>query len=283
MNSVPNFHTHTGYCDGKGAAETYVLSAIAKNQSAIGFSGHAPVPFESWWNMKEDDFDKYLYEISALKTKYGKEIEIYKAVEADYIQGLVSPADFSQLNLDYVIGSIHYLFPSAAEKPWDFVISPKIFEQGLTEYYQNDITNLVKHYYKASCEMIEDGGFEIIGHCDQIGKFNFDNKYFSPLAAFHTQAIDEMLELIAQKNIIVEINTRGKLKNNSEEFYPTLNILKKCKRMNINIILSADAHTPQETDSFLYEAATVAKNAGYQELMIFKNTTFEQVGIENFC
>jgi histidinol-phosphatase (PHP family) len=282
MSKIPNYHTHTNYCDGKAKAEEFILAAIEKQQPAIGFSGHAPVPFESWWNMTQENFQKYQAEIQHLKAKYTDKIEVYLAVEADFLAGKVSPANFATLPLDYIIGSIHYLQPESADSPWDFIISPKIFEDGLKNFYNSDIKKLVKDYYDASCKMIESGGFQTIGHCDQIGKFNFDNKYFSENEPFYQNYLNEMLNLISEKNTIVEINTRGRLKNLSEEFYPSLQTLKLCKEKNIRIMLSADAHTPQETDSFLDEAAEVALRAGFETVEIFENGSFKPVRIQNF-
>jgi len=281
MSKIPNFHTHTNYCDGKARAEEFIKAALDKQQPAIGFSGHAPVPFDSWWNMSEENFRIYQTEIRELKTKYADQIAVYMGIEADYVAGKVSPADFAPLPLDYIIGSIHYLQPERAETPWDFVISPKIFEDGLFNFYDGNIKFIVKDYYKASCEMIETGGFQIIGHCDQIGKFNFKNKYFSENEHFYQTYLNEMLNLISEKNIIVEINTRGRLKNLSEEFYPSLQTLKLCKQKKIRIMLSADAHTPPETDSFLHEAAEVAQRADYTNVEIFENGTFKSVSISD--
>ena len=55
-----NFHCHTQYCDARANAEEFVISAIEKGFKKLGFSGLAPIPFRSAWNMDEENFDNYL-------------------------------------------------------------------------------------------------------------------------------------------------------------------------------------------------------------------------------
>lgn len=279
---IPNFHSHSRFCDGKKELEDYVRAAAEKNQKAFGFSTHAPVPFESWWNINAKDYPLYLKEIKRLKQKYKSKIELYTGIEADYIKGIASPSDFKKDGLDFIIGSIHYLKPARAEKAWDFVISPKTFERGLKAYYRGNIRELIRDYFRASCEMTEAGNFHIIAHCDQIRKFNKGSKYFAEDEKFYRKHVYELLELCAQKDIIVEINTRGRLKNLSDDFYPSDTALKFCKEKGIRIMLSADAHRPEEADSYLQEAALTAQNAGYDEITILKNGKFQAAALSDY-
>ena len=69
-----NFHTHTNFCDGADEPENYVISAISKNIAALGFSGHAPVPFDNTWSTKQDKIDEYFNTIDYLKNKYKHQI-----------------------------------------------------------------------------------------------------------------------------------------------------------------------------------------------------------------
>ena len=69
MNKYYNYHTHTNYCDGSEEPENYIISAISKNMAALGFSGHAPLPFENTWATKHDKIDEYFTTIENLKNK----------------------------------------------------------------------------------------------------------------------------------------------------------------------------------------------------------------------
>jgi histidinol-phosphatase (PHP family) len=274
-----NYHTHSHFCDGAGKPEEYVEQAIRKNMSSLGFSGHATVPFASGWNMKNDTFLQYISEIRTLKEKYREQIPLFLGIEADFIEGIQSITDFKKYELDYIIAAVHYLKPQTAEKPWDFIISPRIFGEGLEKYFENDIRKLIKYYYTQMNVMIETGGFDIVAHIDQVGKFNQNNRYFSEETPFYKDAYKETIRLCAEKEIIVEINTRGRLKKLTTDFYPAFDFIKECRLNNVQIILSADAHRPEEVDSFLSEALVHIKSAGYKEIMNYENGKFVPVEI----
>ena len=41
-----NLHAHTFYCDGKNNAEDYILTAIEKEFTSVGLSGHSITKFD---------------------------------------------------------------------------------------------------------------------------------------------------------------------------------------------------------------------------------------------
>jgi histidinol-phosphatase (PHP family) len=274
-----NFHTHSNFCDGAESPEEYVKQALLKEMASLGFSGHAPVPFPSTWNMPENIFGNYIADIQSLQAKYRAQIPIFLGAEIDYIRDIQSAADFQKYHLNYIISAIHYLNPQNEEIPWDFIISPSVFRLGLKKYFENDIKKLIKLYYTEMNLMIEKGGFDIVAHIDQIGKFNQGNQWFSEQDTFYKNSYKETIELCAEKNIIIEINTRGRLKNLTENYYPSGDFIKECRAKNVQIILSADAHRPQEVDSFLPEALHYIKNLGYKEIMTLKDNKFSPVEI----
>ena len=71
-----NYHTHTALCNhAKGEIRDYVEAAVERGLKTIGFSCHAPYPFElkdysSWYRMTTEQHDKYATEILALKAEY---------------------------------------------------------------------------------------------------------------------------------------------------------------------------------------------------------------------
>src|SRR5690242_4820773 len=94
-----NFHMHSHYCDGKGALHEYVAAAKGQRMPSLGFSSHAPVPFECVWCMKPVKLEDYIREVESLqRTTTG--IELYKGLEVDFIPGVISPRDFAP-RLDY--------------------------------------------------------------------------------------------------------------------------------------------------------------------------------------
>lgn len=270
----PNYHTHTHYCDGTSLAEEYIKAAVKYGMPALGFSGHAPVPIKSWWNMNTQKYRTYRTEIQELKQKYKGTIDIYWGVEADFIDGIAEPDDFRSDQPDFIIGGIHFLPIEETGDNWDFISKAKYFEQGFQRYFNNDGEKLVKHYYEQMNKMLETNKPDIIAHIDQVNKFNWGDFYFSETAAFYTKAVDETLDMVKQNGAIVEINTRVAYRKLSEQFNPSLDILKKMNERNIPILFSADAHKPEQVNMLLNEAAEMAMAAGYKEHYVFNGKKF---------
>jgi len=62
-----NFHTHSNFCDGKSTHEEIVEKAKSLSLKWLGFSSHAPLPFNCPWSMKPEDLNEYLNKIVTLK------------------------------------------------------------------------------------------------------------------------------------------------------------------------------------------------------------------------
>ncbi len=101
-----NFHTHSTYCDGKSTLKEIVEHASMLGLKSLGFSSHAPLPFDCKWCMPESRLEEYLQEISAAKLSSQK-IEIYSGLEVDYIPNIIGPQALAE-KLDYTIGSVHF-------------------------------------------------------------------------------------------------------------------------------------------------------------------------------
>ena len=277
-----NYHTHSLYCDGKEIPENYITEAIKNRMLALGFSSHAPVPFENEWSIRTHfDLDKYSNEIDQLKLKYKPGIEIYKALEIDYIPGLAE--DFRSFketfSLDYTIGSVHLVVNPEEPDLW-FIDGPTSnFDNGLEKVFHNDIRKGVEQYYRQSVAMIESQQPDIIGHPDKI-KMNNQGRYFSEQHPWHKKLLLELLETAKKHHTIVEINTRGIYKKRNSGLYPDLWAIKYCSQNDIPLMLNADAHKPSELEGFFRETALMLSRIGIKELTIRRNNEWEAVGFD---
>lgn len=102
-----NYHTHSNFCDGSDEPEKYVEEAIRLGLISLGFSGHAPVPFENTWSIKKENLGDYCRTIEGLKEKYAGKINIFLGLEIDYIPGISTGFGqlFADYRLDYAIGT----------------------------------------------------------------------------------------------------------------------------------------------------------------------------------
>jgi len=267
-----NLHTHTNFCDGKSEPEEYVLKAIEVGFHTLGFSGHAPVPFENHFAIKEDNLENYINAIRKLKEQYNKQIHILLALEIDFIPGITKEFEsFKKAgNLDYIIGGVHLIKNKEVEELW-FIDGPlqEKYDEGLFKLFNGNGRKGVEAYYRQLLEMVGTQKLDIIAHFDKI-KMHNKNRYFSEEEAWYKDLVWKTLKYIAKETqCIIEINTRGLYKKRSETFFPSPAILEQIFHLNIPITLSSDAHKPEEMDGFYAQAMDLLKDIGFKELIYF--------------
>lgn len=267
-----NLHTHTYYCDGKNPPEEYVIQAIDLGFHTLGFSGHAPVPFENHFAIKDEKLEDYFQTIRDLKLKYRNSIQILLALEIDFIPGITKDFEKFQTegNLDYVIGGVHLIKNKNKKGLW-FIDGPlqEKYDEGLKSIFNGHARIGVEAYYNQLMEMIATQKPDIIAHLDKI-KMHNKERFFSIEEQWYKDLVWKTLKYIANEtNCIVEVNTRGLYKKRCDTFFPEPEILEQIYHLNIPITLSSDAHKPEELNGFYEEALDVLSDIGFKELCIF--------------
>ncbi|MEL6853403.1 MAG: histidinol-phosphatase, partial [Bacteroidota bacterium] len=226
-----NFHSHSHYCDGKENLEDHVLSALQKGFSAFGFSSHAPVDFPNGWSMREDALATYVAEARTLAHTYRDQIELYVGLEVDYIPGRISSLHplIQQAQLDYVVGSVHFVDSLADGMPWGIDGTHQEFLLGWEQVFGRDTEAAIRRYFELIGDMVEETQPEVVGHLDKIKIQWEEGKLFTTEEPWYQQAVDRCLDRLAAHNSILEVNTRGIYKKKTLEAYPGPAILKKVK------------------------------------------------------
>ncbi|MCL2264949.1 MAG: histidinol-phosphatase [Treponema sp.] len=285
MNKEQNFssmHTHTIFCDGNNDVETMCRTAHEKNLYAIGFSAHAPVEkqtgIKSEWCMKEEKVNEYVTEVLAAKDRWHGKLKVFLGMEVDFIKGKRSPldSDITALNLDYIIGSVHYIFPENGAAPFTVDDSNEEFERGIKDGFKGEAENLMHCYYDAVLEMIDKGGFDILGHADLIKK-NSQNKNLWPKEN-ELRRQREVAAAASKKDLIIEINTGGINRKKINDVYPSLSFLHIINEYNIPVIITADAHCIEDLDKNYKIAIDTLLLADFKEHVLFngKNITEQE-------
>ncbi len=261
-----NYHSHSIFCDGRSSMEEFVRFAISANLRKFGFSSHAPLPFHTAWSMNLDDFDDYQREFIRLKEKYSSQIELFFGLEADYIEGCADVYDdfYTNNTFDYLISSIHYLDRTSDNNFWSIDGPFDTFARGLNELHNGDIFEGVYRFFEVSNQMIEKGGFDIVGHVDKIMMHAFKYPEFNITNPRYVSLVHQTLENIARKGLLLEINTKSmkelKYTFPHRNFFPVINELK------IPLVLSSDCHYPYKVTEGFAETIVELKNAGISEL-----------------
>lgn len=276
-----NYHGHSHYCDGKGELEDYVKAALEIGMKTMGFSTHAPLPFKCLWTMNKEDLPTYRAEITRLQEKYKGQIQLYASLEVDYIPEVMSPDHkiIKQLNLDYTIGSVHFIdnFPDGT--PFEADGSRQIFVDAIDQIFSGDEKKLVRRYYALMREMLTDTNPTILGHLDKIKIHNSPEMLFDENAPWYRDEVMQVLEILADRNIIMEINTRGIYKKKCDATYPSAWIVKEAKKKNIRVTINSDAHHPREITVCFDIAADMLREVGYRETFRLWNGDWEAIAL----
>ena len=213
-----DMHVHTNYSvDGKSTMKEYCQIASQKNISKICFTEH--VDFNSLeysrWKFNLDD---YFNELNQMRGKY-PELELLSGIE--FSEPHLFPKEFkymSNLPFDNIIAAIHHCKNSVFPAPKNLNV-----EQASQEYWE------------LMLETVRFGGFQTLAHMD------FPRRYFD-YWIYNKNIIDEILETMINKGIVLEINTSTMFEQ-CDEPMPTYNIIQRyCELGGTKIVLGSDAH-----------------------------------------
>lgn len=243
-------HCHSNFSDGKNSIMEMALTAEQQGFAAIGISDHLVLHpqlscQEIFWAMLPQRLNDYVNE--CLKVRKEVSIPLFIGLEVDFFPNNPRQPELDRLlasyDFDYLIGSIHFLdkFPIDNLKSDWAVLS------------QNEIDNYHQQYWETILQLVESEQFDIIGHIDIIKKMAF------PASRCFDKLIQKVIMAIAQRNLIMEINTAGCNKP-CAEIYPSPEILNAAAALGIRIILNDDAHCCQQVGQHYAETLTTLKD-----------------------
>lgn len=249
-----SLHTHTSYCDGKSTAEEMINSAIEKGFTYIGFSGHGHTTFDDNYCMSAENERKYVQEISLLKDKYKDKINILCGIERDLF------SDYYINTFDYEIASVHYV--KGGEKLYDVDNTCEIQNECIKECFGGDPYAYAEAYYNEVSLLKGD----IIGHFDLITKFDRCNEIFSPKEERYKKAVLNALEILLDKNYVLEVNTGAMSRGYKDAPYPDTWILQEIKKRGGRIILTSDCHSAPTLDYGYDLAEKILCKIGFRDI-----------------
>jgi histidinol-phosphatase (PHP family) len=274
-------HTHTVFCDGKDDVETYCRRAWEKGLRALGFSAHAPVAKKTGivtgWTLPDSRLEAYLDAVREARRRWEGRLPVYLGLEVDYIAGLMGPADadYREMGLDYLIGSVHFVSPPRSV-PFAVDGSRKDLEWGLREGFGGDGEALMHAYWDSVAAMIRAGGFDILGHADLIKKNNrapAAPPFFDPSGPGCLRRMGEIAGLAGEaarrSGMAVEVNTGGMNRGRIDETYPSPAMLGLFREQGVPAVINADAHRAEDLDGHYAEALDALRQAGYTETVLF--------------
>ncbi len=250
MTGLTSYHNHTNWTDGSADVGQMIRSASAKGISRLGISDHLvmlPADKRPAWTLSPADTTRYL--ASVTDQIHQAPLPVYPGIEVDYIPDAAQEIQdlLTDHSFKYHIGSVHFVegFPvDKSAEEW----------HRLTESEVNDV---FRRYWQLIREAAESGLFHLIAHLDLPKKFGV-----APTVEVEKEILNA-LETIAANNLPVELNTAGWNKP-CREAYPSANILRLCRQRDIPVVVTDDAHRPEQLAQHRAAAGDLLRECGYQ-------------------
>jgi histidinol-phosphatase (PHP family) len=237
-------HVHTSLCHhATGTMEAYVRAAVEKGLQRLVFLEHLEVGinyFENTW-LNEVDFALYFKEGKRLKEMYAGVIDIGMGVEVGYNpQALVGVAGFlGKYKWDRIGLSYHYFADNGRHIN---MLSRK--KTNLDDFSRIGVAKVISSYFAGLISAVEQVPAQVLCHLDAVLRFHPDVCFDSN----HEQQINLLLDMVARKNMALEINTSGFDYRGTP--YPQAWIVQKAIEKNIALCLGSDAHHPKDVGRY---------------------------------
>lgn len=247
-----DYHIHSWFSDGKSVPEDYIAPAVSESLAEIGFSEHLTLFRGSLdWSMNGSGVEPYLLHVGMLSRKT-KSIKVRIGLEVDYFPGKEKETYtfLCKQDLDYVIGSVHYLGDSTVDMGPDF-------------YEGKNIDQLYEGYFDHVIAAASSGLFDIIAHCDLIRIYGFKPSY-DPEHLYR-----KLARSLKIHDVAFEVNTNGRNRPIGD-FYPDRRFLSIFRDEDVAVCVNSDAHMPSRVAQYFDEAYELLKSAGFSEMAVFE-------------
>ena len=279
-------HTHTNFCDGADDVETCCLTAYKKGLKSLGFSAHSPVTrkmgIRTSWHLPDEKLNEYIEAVRAAQKRWEGKLPIYLGLEVEFISGAIGPADsdYQEMDLDFIIGSVHYVTAPRGEL---FTVddSEQNVDKYIKEYFDGDSMGMMEAFWDAEEAMIHAGSFDLLAHPDVVRKNNSGERLFPENDAYYLKRTAAIAALMAGTKIPAELNTGGLNRGNRKDCYPSHNFLKQLREQGVPMVINADAHKAEDLDGHYEEARQALLAAGYTETLIFNGKKNGRASWEN--
>lgn len=265
-----DLHTHHYRCGhAAGEIQDYIQAAIELGLDAIGISDHSPFFASSEDHavpaiaMAKSEFGRYVAEVLELKRKYEGKIDVLLGVESDYFpeHETLYRDIYDQYPFDYKIGSVHW------------VAGRSIFDKNRwKDRSSSELIQEKEEYYSLIAQSARSGMFNILGHIDAM------KGYYPPFSDLYTPVVDKTLQIIAEHEVAIEVNTSGITKD-CGGWYPTDALLERALHYGVPITFGSDAHIPERVADDLEQVRNKLKVIGFDHWVYFKQGRMVKTGL----
>ncbi len=239
----------------RGIAELGVAEHIYRFTEALQIWDH-----ELWQRHAVDDLDAYCAFVR-------DQTDLKLGIEMDFIPGREDRTAelLAARDLDYVVGSIHFL------------------GEGALDYDKYDVwtradsaDKVWRTYFTWLGEAAATGMFDILAHPDLVKHWGRERPWPERDLRYY---YDIAMEQIAESGIAIEVSTAG-LRKPVGEIYPSQAFLEMCVDAGNPIALSSDAHGPEQLGYEYEQALKLLDDVGVKEIAVFegRSVRLEPIG-----
>lgn len=251
---------HSTYDDGHDSCADMLEACRRAGLISAGISLHSPLPFKTDWTPDPSVIPGYLWELDALKKRFGTSLRVLTGIEWDV------QSDPVMLNgFDYVIGSVHHL--PVAEVPPSVDNTPQELENAIQTYFGGDADGVAECYFRELMKVAEEPKVRICGHFDLLLKFQERQPLFDPQSSRYLTAASRALNALLDAGKVIEINTGAVSQGWRSEPYPQRKWLKQMALRGAQVMLSSDAHATAHVISFFEEAEALLRDCGFDHVV----------------
>ena len=233
-----SLHIHSTFSDGSNSIEEIVAVAERLKLSTIGLSDHFRLSSHNSQVMLPSELQNYISTIDRLNKTH--QIKILKGLEVDVPLNSKETLFYREIknkyHFDYFIGAVHKY--SCDHFIWGHFKNENMI----------DIAERHKIYWNRMLDIANNPIFDIIAHPDYIKSCGVNTEKYL------TKEIDSFLAAVQTNHKIIELNTSGLDKQKIQDFYPSKNILLKCKDLSLPIIIGSDAHSSSDIIKYFDQA-----------------------------
>lgn len=242
-----NLHSHSEFCDGRAPMASIIEAAAKEGFRIWGVTPHSPLPIESGCNMLRSDVPRYISRLEELREEYDGKMALLCGMEVDYLGRDFGPHIdyFQKLPVDYRIGSVHFV-PNQEGRLLDCDGSFERFGKYLKAGYAGDLRYVVEKYFEQVLTMLEEGGFEILGHFDKIiGNAALADPGLES-EGWYEALIRDVVSHARDAGVIVEINTKSI--ESKGRFFPAEKWWPLLLESGLPTAVNSDCHHPDLTN-----------------------------------
>ena len=254
-------HCHSTMCDGKNTLQEMASAACAQGLTTLGFTGHSYTQRDREYCMSPSRTAQYKATIAKLKTEYKGKVDILCGIEWDLL------SEDKRTGYDYWIGSAHHLYGKNTGKYYEIDFRPQDLHDCIYDDFDGDPLAAVEAYF-AEVEKVAAMGPDILAHIDLIKKLNAEGEFFEEESPRYKAAALKALNTAKENGCLLEVNTGAISRGYRDTPYPAVFLLREWRGMGGQIILTADAHSPETVVYGYGQEAELARAAGFRECVL---------------